>query len=188
MSQVSDTCATSSTLFNGRSRRSHESRLRSVGAQRARPPEQPEGGVCTMCTHVSPLNSGGSAVTQARFNQIALWVVGFIVAIMFLSLFSSCNRTEYQQAPMVQQQVQPMAVAAPVVIQQAAPSHDGFLTGMLMGHLMTPSARPHYSSPAPIIHQTTINKTVVQRPINTYRPPQSSYRYSAPSRSFSRGR
>lgn len=149
-----------------------------------------------------------------KFNSLTIqWkvLVCTILVLLLCITLNSCRPSQtvpvgqqgYQNQVQLQpqyaqpsyQQVQPQA--APVVVQQAAPSHDGFLTGMLMGHLMSSPLQPHYSAPAPVAQHTTINKTVVvNRPANNWTPPKNTYRYPAPqptrsyvaSRSFSRGR
>lgn len=150
-----------------------------------------------------------------QFHHKALIVCATPLLLVLILSVASCSPSQTAPVgtqlgaqaaqPQVYQQSAPLQPAypqAPVVIQQAPAqsSHDGLLTGMLMGHLMSSAMQPHYSAPAPVVQHTTINKTVVQRtapPVNNWRPPQNTYRYpapqptrsySAPSRSFSRGR
>lgn len=146
-------------------------------------------------------------MNHEKVGHIFFWsVLVFVVLVVVVSLpRCTAPAPEYQQAAPVVQGVAPMAAPmvaapAPVIVQQGS-SGEGFLTGMLMGHLLTNSAN---STVAPQRSTTVINKTYnVTRPAaptNTYRPPSrpaSTYRapsysrsYSSPSysRSFSSGR
>jgi hypothetical protein len=110
-------------------------------------------------------------------KKIALAVGG---GIAVLCIIASCSRRtpDYAYAP--QQQVvaaapayAPAPVAAAPVIVNQAPAHDGFLTGLLAGHMLSgmggggSRVEHHYvNSPAPattnVTKNVTINKTYVQ--------------------------
>jgi hypothetical protein len=125
-------------------------------------------------------------------------IIGVFALIVFTcAAISSCGHRDdyaYQQAPAAVVQQGPVMAApayvAPPVVVQAAPAHDGLLTGMLMGHLLSnsgPSYHPGYH-PAPVVRNTTIvqrNTTIVRPAIAA--PRANSYVYRAPSRSTSFG-
>jgi hypothetical protein len=76
--------------------------------------------------------------------------------------------------------VAPVAsVAAPAYPVMAAPSHDGFLTGMIAGHLMTRGGGGGGSSHTVVNKTVTVNKTIVNK-VSAPAP-----RFSAPRPSFS---
>ena len=112
------------------------------------------------------------------------------VLIVALAMLAACSDkpTYPQQQPIAEQPVQvvqqPAQVyqqPAPVIVQQSNPN-DGFLTGMLMGHMMS-GGGGGYSRNTTVVNKTIVNKTVVNRPAPTYRPSPS---VSRPSPSFSR--
>jgi hypothetical protein len=125
---------------------------------------------------------------------------GAIVAI-FIGLFgigviiNGCTHSDYvqpvavQQAPVVAAQA-PAVYAAPPVVVQAAPAHDGFLTGMLMGHMMSGGGGGYH---APVQHNTTIvqqsvtRNTIVRPTVAAPRANTYVYRPSVSSRSSSFG-
>lgn len=80
----------------------------------------------------------------------------------------------------------PVAVQpAPVVVQQAQ-SHDGFFTGMLMGHLLSGGGGGGVSRNTTVINKSVTNVTrVTPAPRPSYTPsPRPSYSYSRSSSSF----
>lgn len=120
-------------------------------------------------------------------KKIAFAVAG---GIAVLCVIASCSRRsdDYAYAPQPQvvaaapQYATPAQqyAAAPVIVNQApAAAHDGFFTGMLMGHLMSNNGgtrvEHHYvnppsrgwGSPAPVAQNitknVTVNKTYVQQ-------------------------
>jgi hypothetical protein len=87
-------------------------------------------------------------------------------------------QTEYVQAPPTYGQPAVVAAPAPVIVQAApAPSNDGLVTGMLLGHMLSGGGGGGY-----VHHTTVVNKTVINRysppPRPTYTPRPS---YSSPS-------
>lgn len=104
-------------------------------------------------------------------------------------VLSACGHDDPQAY--IPQQVQPSqpmqppvqnVMPAPVVVQQPS-SNDGFLTGMLMGHLMTGGVsrgttivEHHYSAPAPQYRAPSYSSS-------SYRS-NSSFRSSSVGRSF----
>jgi hypothetical protein len=135
---------------------------------------------------------------NTKMKRIAIASLG---GFAVLCVIASCSRHDdvaYVQPPaqaavpatMVAQA--PAVYAAPPVVVQAAPAHDGFLTGMLMGHLMSGGGSSrvehHYvnSAPAPqrnvvqnVTKNVTINKTVNTTPAAPVAAPKPSY--SAPA-------
>jgi len=100
------------------------------------------------------------------------WAIVAIAAGLFGVglIINGCTHNDYVQPPMAAPV--PAAVVAqapgaapvvgyapPPVIVQAAPTHDGFFTGMLMGHLMSGGGGYH----APVQHNTTIVQQSVTR-------------------------
>jgi len=113
-----------------------------------------------------------------------------IYVATFLLLLTACSKAPepppiaeatppqiiYEQIPQPVQQ-QPQIVYAqqpqqPVVVQQS--SHDGLLTGMVIGHMMSGGSSGGSSN------RTTVNKTVVVN--KTYSRPSSSRSYSSSRR------
>ncbi|MEZ2310834.1 hypothetical protein AB6809_29740 [Paraburkholderia sp. RCC_158] len=127
-------------------------------------------------------------------------LIGLVMAFGLIVMVNGCIHNDYAQVqPAVVQQ--PMLAQQPVIVAQppvviAAPSHDGFFTGYLMGHLMS-GGHYGYGYHAPVQHSTTIVQNVtrnvtVNRPViaapraNTYvYRPSSSYRASSSYRSSS---
>jgi hypothetical protein len=116
--------------------------------------------------------------------------------ILTAAVLTSCgHRDDYAyQQPVVQQApvvaAAPMMVApAPVTVVAATPAHDGFLTGMLMGHLLS-NGGPSYHPP---VYQRDIhhNTTIVQRNTTIVRPaiaaPRANTYVYRPSRSTTFG-
>lgn len=107
------------------------------------------------------------------------------------------RQTVVQQAPapvQAQQAPQVVAAPAPVVVQQA-PSHDGLLTGMLVGSMLMNGGGSR-GGDTHVTKNVTVNKTYTPAPAAapapTYRPstsysPARTSSFSS-SRSFSSGR
>lgn len=111
-------------------------------------------------------------------NFLAPWVG--LLAVSFTLWLGACSPVP-QPAPAPQ----PAQVAAPapqsVIVEAApaqAPSNDGFLTGMLMGHLLS-GGGGYVHAPTGVQHTTVVNKTVnvnrapprpAYRPVRSYRP------------------
>jgi hypothetical protein len=138
---------------------------------------------------------------NTKMKRIAIASLG---GFAVLCVIASCSRHDdvaYVQqpaqvaAPMVAQGVAPIYAAPPAVVVQAAPAHDGFLTGMLMGHLMSGGGSSrvehHYINSAPtpqrnvvqnVTKNVTINKTVnttAAAPVVAPRPSYSAPAYSS---------
>ncbi|MFW6855286.1 hypothetical protein ACODYM_28765 [Burkholderia gladioli] len=131
-----------------------------------------------------------------------LYIAGIAAAsIGAVLLIASCSgrhsdsydqaATLPQPAPVAAQAPAYVAAQAPVVVQQPPVivqngGHDGFLSGMLMGHLLSGGGSHsvvHHYSPAPVRNTTIVNKTVnVTRvaPAPSYRA-TPSYRSSSSS-------
>jgi hypothetical protein len=141
-------------------------------------------------------------------RKTLLSILGVFALIVFTcAAISSCRHRDdyaYQQPAVVQQApvvaaapaVAPAYVApAPVTVVAAPPAHDGFLTGMLMGHLMSGGGAQHhyYHPPAPAYHPAPVvrNTTIVQRNTTIVRPAVAAPRAGAyvyrPSRPSSFG-
>jgi hypothetical protein len=136
-----------------------------------------------------------------RKKLMCLLSVAALFVVTALALTSCGHRDDYAypqapavaQAPVIQQA--PAYVAPPVTVVQAAPAHDGFLTGMLMGHLMSGGGTQnhYYHPPAPAYHPAPVvrNTTIVQRNTTIVRPAVAAPRAGAyvyrPSRPSSFG-
>jgi len=107
-------------------------------------------------------------------------IIAATAAVVAAVSVAACYDRDPQivQAPVTAAPV--IAQPAPVVVQQ---SHDGFFTGMLMGHLM--SSGGGVSRNTTVINKSVTNVTRVA-PRTTYAPTRS-YSYS-PSRSYSYSR
>jgi hypothetical protein len=114
-------------------------------------------------------------------------VIGAAIGVALVLLVAACSGP-VQTAPVayVQPPQPPVMNAvpqAPVTVVQAAPaSHDGFFTGMLMGHLMSGGGAGGVTRNTTVINKSYTNVT---RP--PYVTPRTSYSYSAPSRSSPTG-
>ena len=101
-----------------------------------------------------------------------------LILVAILLLFVACDDDEvvYSPSPVPVSQVQPPVIQqpAPVVVGAPAASHDGFLTGLIAGHLMGGGG----NGGSNVVHRTTI--------INN-RPAKCSF-FSASSRSRSYSR
>lgn len=101
--------------------------------------------------------------------------------IAVVALIAACSPgaapVTYVQPP--QPPVMNAVPQAPVtVIQAAPPAHDGFFTGMLMGHLMSGGGVGGGQRNTTVINKSVTNVTRVA--------PRTSYSYSRPSFSSSR--
>ncbi|HDR9086301.1 TPA: hypothetical protein QDB10_002192 [Burkholderia vietnamiensis] len=111
-------------------------------------------------------------------------------AVCLIVTIAACSRDEEYAQPAAQVVAQPQVVAqqpvyaAPPVVVQQAPAHDGFFTGMLMGHLMSGGGCCHSShSNTTVVKNVTVNKTYV-RPAPMRYAPIRSYSYRSSSSSF----
>jgi hypothetical protein len=119
-----------------------------------------------------------------------LSIIGVFALIVFTcAAITSCgHRDDYAYAPAVQQApayAAAPAYGAPPVIVAAPPAHDGLLTGLMLGHMLSNSG-PSYH-PAPVVRNTTIvqrNTTIVRPAIAA--PRANTYVYR-PSRSANFG-
>jgi hypothetical protein len=117
-------------------------------------------------------------------KKTLLCVLGVIALTIFASIVTGCYRNDpiaYAQPAVVA--APGLAVApAPVTVVQAAPSHDGLLTGLLMGHMMSGGGGYH----APVQHTTVVNQSVTRNvTVNKAviaAPRANAYVYRAPSR------
>jgi hypothetical protein len=139
---------------------------------------------------------------NTNMKRIAIATLGGFAVLCVIASCSHHDDVAYvqpQQAPVMAAQAPAVYAAAPPVVVQAAPAHDGFLTGMLMGHLMSGGGSTrvehHYVNPAPVqrnvvqnvTKNVTINKTVNATPAAPVAAPTAAPRpsYSAPSYSSS---
>ncbi|BCM12265.1 hypothetical protein MAFF241648_14550 [Ralstonia solanacearum] len=119
----------------------------------------------------------------------ALVCAAFVLLVLVLIL-AACHgdppQVITQAAPPAVVAAPPVAVQpAPVVVQQA-PSHDGFVTGMLMGHLLSGGGGGGVSRNTTVINKSVTNVTrVAPAPRTTYSTPARSSSYSYSSRSSS---
>jgi hypothetical protein len=124
-----------------------------------------------------------------RKTLLTILGLGALFFVTAAVLTSCGHRDDYAyQQPVVQQAPVLAAAPAPVTVIAAPPAHDGFFTGMLMGHLLSnsgPSYHPPAYHPAPVVRNTTIvqrNTTIVRPAVAA--PRANSYVYR-PSRSTS---
>ncbi len=100
-----------------------------------------------------------------------------LILVAILLLFVACDDDEvvYAPSPVPVSQVQPPVIQqpAPVVVGAPAASHDGFLTGLIAGHLMSGN-----NGGSNVVHRTTI--------INNRPAKRSFFSASSRSRSYSR--
>lgn len=123
-------------------------------------------------------------------NKRGAFVCAAFVALAVAVGLASCHgqppQVLAQAAPPVVVAAPPVAVQpAPVIVQQA-PSHDGFFTGMLMGHLMS-GGGGGTSRNTTVINKSVTNVTrVAPSPRPSYTAPsRPSFSYSRPSSSSS---
>ena len=77
-----------------------------------------------------------------------------LILVAILLLFVACDdEVVYAPSPVPVSQVQPQVIQqpAPVVVAAPAASHDGFLTGLIAGHLMSGNNGGNN-----VVHRTTI--------------------------------
>jgi hypothetical protein len=139
---------------------------------------------------------------NTNMKRIAIATLGGFAVLCVIASCSHHDDVAYvqpQQAPVLAAAPAPVYAAPPAVVVQAAPAHDGFLTGMLMGHMMSGggwSRVEHHYIPSGglpvqrnvvqnVTKNVTINKTVnaPAAPVAAPRPSYSAPSYSSASRS-----
>ena len=125
----------------------------------------------------------------SKIHPFALIVLILIVILLMFVACSDSNE-QYAQQPIVMQQPQPvMQQPQPVIVQQPVvqQSHDGFLTGLLAGHLMSGGSRDvnHYHYSQPSRRNVTFNTVNVNK--SYYTTKKSSF-FGGKSRSSSGSR
>jgi hypothetical protein len=124
-----------------------------------------------------------------------LVVIGAAIGVTLALLVAACSGP-VQTAPVayVQPPQPPVMNAvpqAPVTVVQTAPaSHDGFFTGMLMGHLMSGGGGGGVTRNTTVINKsyTNVTRPPYVAPRTTYSRPSYSYSRSSSFGSFRGGR
>jgi hypothetical protein len=118
-------------------------------------------------------------------------IMGGAVAFGALVLIAACSSREAVPVVSVQPPQPPVMNAVPqapvTVVQAAPPANDGFLTGMLMGHLMS-GGGGGVSRNTTVINKsyTTVNRPAYSAPRPSYSRPSYSYSRSSSFGSFRR--
>jgi hypothetical protein len=95
------------------------------------------------------------------FGTLTRFVITLLLSILLLALaLNACSPAPQYAPPVAQVQQGPIVAGqAPVIVQQV-PSHDGFWSGYMMGHLFSGG----YGYRSPVVVQRTIIAPTVVRP------------------------
>lgn len=105
-------------------------------------------------------------------RKLTICLIGIVTALALLLIANGCSHSDYAQTQAQGDWSQPAVAQQPPVIVVNQPSHDGFMSGYLMGHLTSGwhGYGYGYGYHAPVHHNTTIIQQSVTKNVTVNKP------------------